>query len=296
MPAQRRPRPPATPSQPRQGERLQKTLAAAGFGSRRDCEALILEARVDVDHRVVTELGTRVDLHQQEIRVDGVPLKVPSRIYYALNKPVGYLCTARDPSGRPRAIDLVPPEPRVFAVGRLDLHSEGLIVLTNDGDLANTLTHPRFEVEKVYRVQVAGDMTQETINQVRRGMHLSDGFVQAKRIERKSHCAKHTWLEMILDEGRNREIRRLLARVGHKVLTLRRIAVGPLRLGDLPTGAHRPLTREEIAALRTTSKPAAGPTAPSGAKARRHRGPRRADRAKKVETPSSAKRRARRPR
>src|SRR5438477_8137155 len=142
----------------RRGLRLQKVLATSGLGSRRECEELILVGRVEVDRQVVTELGTRVDPRKQEIRVDGESLRPAHLVYYALHKPADVVCTARDPSGRPRVIDLVPHEPRVFAVGRLDMSSEGLLILTNDGDLANGLTHPRHEVEKVYRILVAGQL------------------------------------------------------------------------------------------------------------------------------------------
>src|SRR5437868_13453380 len=154
------------------GERLQKVLAAAGIGSRRDCEELIRDGRVEVDRQVVTELGTRVDPRRQEVRVDGESLRPPHLVYYALHKPPDVVCTARDPAGRPRVIDLVPPEPRVFAVGRLDMSSEGLLLLTNDGDLANGLTHPRHEVEKVYRILVAGQLGDDELAKLRHGLHL----------------------------------------------------------------------------------------------------------------------------
>ena len=226
-------------------DRLQKVLAAAGIASRRECEELILEGRVEVDQQVVTELGTRVDPQQQEIRVDGEALSRPKLVYFAVNKPTGVVSTARDPAGRPRVIDLLPPNsPRVFCVGRLDMASEGLILVTNDGELANGLTHPRHGVEKIYQVQVAGQVEREVLAQLHRGIHLAEGFAHVKHVRIKSRRKRSTILEMVLDEGRNREVRRLLARVGHKVQQLKRIAVGPVRLGDLPTGAVRPLTQE----------------------------------------------------
>jgi 23S rRNA pseudouridine2605 synthase len=232
------------------GERLQKVLAAAGVASRRECEELILEGRVEVDRKVVTELGTRVDPQKQDIRVDGEALPRPKLVYFAINKPVGVVSTARDPAGRMRVTDLMPPNaPRVFCVGRLDITSEGLILVTNDGELANGLTHPRHGVEKIYHVEVAGKVEPEVLAQLHRGVHLAEGFAHAKHVRIKSRHKKSTLLEMVLDEGRNREIRRLLARVGHKVQRLMRIAVGPVRLGDLPTGAVRPLTPKEIAGL-----------------------------------------------
>lgn len=262
-------KPPARPARPKRatptpaasetrageeaGERLQKVLAAAGVASRRECEQLILEGRVEVDRRVVKELGTRVNLQQQEIRVDGEPLPRTKLVYFAVNKPPGVVSTARDPAGRPRVTDLMPPNtPRVFCVGRLDIASEGLILVTNDGELANGLTHPRHGVEKVYHVKVAGHVENSVLAQLHRGIHLAEGFAHVKHVRIKSRQKKSTILEMVLDEGRNREVRRLLARVGHKVQQLRRIAVGPVRLADLPTGAVRQLASKEIRALQET--------------------------------------------
>jgi 23S rRNA pseudouridine2605 synthase len=229
------------------GERLQKVLASAGVASRRECEELIREGRVEIDHHVVTQLGTRVDPQRQEIRVDGEVLSRPKLVYFAVNKPIGVVSTSRDPAGRPRVIDLLPPNtPRVFCVGRLDITSEGLILVTNDGELANGLTHPRHGVEKIYQVHVAGQVEPEVLAQLHRGMHLAEGFAHAKHVRIKSRRKRSTLLEMVLDEGRNREVRRLLARVGHKVQRLKRIAVGPVRLGDLPPGAVRPLSPKEV--------------------------------------------------
>jgi 23S rRNA pseudouridine2605 synthase len=236
--------------QPQTGERLQKVLAQAGVASRRDCEELVREGRVEVDHHVVTELGTRVDPLKQEIRVDGEALARPKLTYFAVNKPVGVVSTARDPAGRHRVTDLLPPNsPRVYCVGRLDMASEGLILVTNDGELANGLTHPRHGVEKIYHVQVAGQVEREVLAQLHKGIHLAEGFAHVKHVRIKSRKKQSTILEMVLDEGRNREVRRLLARVGHKVQRLKRIAVGPVRLGDLPTGAVRFLDKKEIESL-----------------------------------------------
>ncbi len=230
-------------------ERLQKVLAAAGIGSRRDCEELIREGRVEVDRQVVTELGTKVDPLQHEIRVDGQPIRKPKRMYFAVNKPMGVVTTNFDPSGRMRVIDLVPTEQRVFPVGRLDRYSEGLILVTNDGEFANRLTHPRYGVEKTYLVRVAGEPEQASLAKLKRGIHLSDGFCQVESIKIKGKRGNSTDMIMVLNEGKNREIRRVLARVGHKVLRLKRIAVGPLKLADLPTGAWRKLLPREVEQL-----------------------------------------------
>ncbi|WP_254507694.1 pseudouridine synthase [Anatilimnocola floriformis] len=230
-------------------ERLQKVLAAAGVASRRDCEELIREGRVEVDRKVVTELGTRVDPVAQEIRVDGEALKQPKRVYYALNKPMDVVCTNFDPSGRTRVIDLVPDNERVFAVGRLDRASEGLILLTNDGNFSNHITHPRYGVEKTYIVRVAGRPGPEELAKLRRGVHLAEGFCKVESVTVKSRHKQSADLLIVLDEGRNREIRRVLAKVGHKVIRLKRIAVGDLKLGALEEGEWRKLTQGEIDGL-----------------------------------------------
>jgi len=240
-------------------ERLQKVLAAAGVGSRRKCEELITAGRVEVDRRMVTELGSRVDPTRQEIRLDGVALPKVKPVYYAVNKPAGVVCTNRDPSGRPRVIDLVPQgRARLFTIGRLDLHSAGLILVTNDGELANRLTHPRYGVSKTYRVQVAGHPSRELLARLRSGVRLAEGIARAESVRIKSRRKDSTILEIVLREGRNREIRRVLAKVGHKVLQLVRIAVGPVRLGKLPLGAWRPLAQRELQALRRAAAKPAG--------------------------------------
>jgi len=246
----RRPGRPQRRTNDQPGERLQKVLASAGLASRREAEELILEGRVEVDGEVVTEMGTRVDRLKQEVFVDGERLPKPKLEYFAVHKPTGVVCTARDPAGRTRVTDLLPPDVgRVFNVGRLDLESEGLILVTNDGELANKITHPRHGIEKTYEVQVAGHVPPDVLAKMRKGVHLAEGYVKPVRVRSKGPRKKSTILEMVLDEGRNREIRRLLARVGHKVQRLTRIAVGPLRLGDLPRGAVRRLTPEEVRKL-----------------------------------------------
>lgn len=180
---------------------------------------------------------------------------------YLLNKPVGVVTTNHDPAGRPRVIDLVPGEQRLFAVGRLDRMSEGLLLVTNDGPLANLLAHPRYGVEKRYLVQVAGIPTRETLDAVRRGVHLAEGQVHAKRIDVRSQHKQSTVLEMTLDEGKNREIRRMLAAHGHKVHQLKRVAVGGLTLGNLLPGQWRLLTWQEVDALRRDALRVIGPEA-----------------------------------
>lgn len=232
------------------GVRLQKVLAVAGFGSRRECEELITDGRVEIDGKVADELGVRVDPQRQKIHVDGVLVKTPRMRYYVLNKPKGVLSTNRDPDGRPRAIDLVPEEDRVFTVGRLDKESEGLLLLTNDGELANRLAHPRYGVSKTYLVAVQGSPDEETLRQLKEGVPLAEGIARIAQYKIRRKTSNFTELELTLQEGKNREVRRVFAKLGHKVLRLRRISLGPLRLGELPVGAHRLLTHEELEKLR----------------------------------------------
>jgi 23S rRNA pseudouridine2605 synthase len=236
-------------------ERLNKYLAHAGVGSRRQVETLIQRGRVAINGKIIRELGTQIDPAAHKVSVDGQPIRAERKVYWIVNKPRGYLCTNHDPAGRPRAVDLVPQvAQRVYTVGRLDESSEGLLLLTNDGDLANRLMHPRFGVEKTYLVQVAGDPTPEDLKQLLKGVWLSEGHVKALRIKREKRQKDSTWLRIVLNEGKNREIRRMLAKLEHKVLRLRRIALGPLTLGTLPGGRSRRLRGDEIAALKQTAQ------------------------------------------
>jgi 23S rRNA pseudouridine2605 synthase len=176
-----------------------------------------------------------------------------------LNKPPGIVSTSRDPSGRTRVIDLIKTDSRVYNVGRLDQSSEGLILVTNDGELANRLTHPRYGVEKRYHVQVAGIPAPADLKQLEKGVYLAEGKAKATRVRFLRKVKNSSWIEIVLAEGRNREIRRMLSTIGHKVRVLKRVAIGPLRMGDLPVGAHRPLTPHE---LRTLKRAASGEQAP----------------------------------
>lgn len=236
-------------AKPEGPQRLQRLLAAAGYGSRRQCETLIEEGRVMVDGEIVTKLGTSVDPKTQKVRIDGVYLRAQKKVYYAVNKPKGVVTTNADPHGRPRVIDFVPRSERVFPVGRLDRSSEGLILLTNDGDLAQLLAHPKYGVRKVYRVTVAGKVEPLTMQKMREGIYIAEGLVKVEGARILKSRPKATEMEIVLREGKNREIRRILARMGHKVQTLRRIAIGTLRLGDVPAGAYRLVSREEVRKL-----------------------------------------------
>jgi 23S rRNA pseudouridine2605 synthase len=267
-------------SAPQRPPRLQKVLAEAGLGSRRQCEEFIRAGRVTIDGDVVSDLGVRVDPAHQELRLDGEPIRRERKRFFLLNKPAGYLCTNRDPAGRPRVIDLFPNEDeRLFTVGRLDENSEGLLIVTNDGEMSHRLAHPRFEIPRTYTVQVVGSPTPETLQQLRRGMFFREGKFRVARVKRLKSRGKSSFLEIVMTQGRNREIRRLLARVGHKVIHLKRTAFGPLKLGRLTAGRYRPLKPKELEALRECVE---APRRP----ARKKRAPRSSD-AKTTDRPRS---------
>ena len=240
-------------SAPAEGERLQKVMAQAGLGSRRACEELIAAGRVGVNG-LPAVLGRRVDVRQDRITVDGIPVAVaPGLVYYLLNKPAGVVSTASDPQGRPTVTGLVPAEPRVFPVGRLDAESEGLIILTNDGELTHRLTHPSFGVEKEYIVSVEGVPSAGTLRRLREGVDLSDGRTAPAKVS----AAGPGVLRVTVHEGRNRQVRRMGEAVGHPVTRLVRTRIGPLRVGSLRPGTWRPLTVEEVRALERATAPAA---------------------------------------
>jgi 23S rRNA pseudouridine2605 synthase len=232
-------------------ERLQRLLARAGYGSRRSCEELIVEGRVTLNGTVAT-LGDRADPIEDEVRVDGLDVNLdPNVKYYALHKPAGVVTTMRDPQGRPDIRAFLPEEgPRVFPVGRLDRDTEGLLLLTNDGDLANALTHPRFGVEKEYLAEVEGVPTPKHVGQLRRGVELEDGRASAKSARVAGRSGARGAVRLVMTEGRKREVRRLLAAVGLPVTRLVRVRVGAVRLGGLPPGERRELTHDEVIALR----------------------------------------------
>lgn len=233
----------------REGERLQKVLAAAGLGSRRSCEELIAEGRVTVDGEVA-ELGSRADPRSSEVRVDGERINVnPELIYIMLNKPRGYVTTADDPRGRPTVLDLVSVSQRVFPVGRLDMDTEGLLLLTNDGDLAHALMHPSFGVRRTYVAQVNGRPSRRQLGRLTQGVDLEDGVASAESAKVIGEGHGKAIVELVLTEGRKREIRRMLATVGCPVERLARIAYDGVELGELRQGNWRPLQPPEVAKL-----------------------------------------------
>ena len=233
--------------------RLQVILAQAGLASRRRAEEMILAGRVAVDGQVVRELGAKADPTKQSVTLDGKPLPSrPAMEYWMVHKPVRVVSTVNDPQGRTRVVDMVPPQEgrRLYPVGRLDIDSEGLVLLTNDGDLAHRLTHPRYQVAKHYRVWVDGLPSTATVDRLRQGVELDDGPTAPARVYLKSSGLYGSKLTMTLMEGRKREIRRMCEAVGHPVQRLVRVGLGPLHLGDLPLGGARRLSFAEVNQLR----------------------------------------------
>ena len=234
-------------------ERIHKALANAGVASRRAVEEMVTEGRVTVNGRAVRELPCFVDLAEDEVRVDGKKVRKlrSANTYFLLNKPRGVVCTQKDPSGRPRAVDLVPAKgKRVYCVGRLDADSTGLILLTDDGELTEHLTHPSHGVPKTYVVEVDGHVDGSRIERLKTGMHLDGRRTARARARVLKRGRDRSRLEITLREGRNREIRRLLARLGHKVRRLHRAAIGPIRDRGLKIGGFRVLKQDEVARLR----------------------------------------------
>jgi 23S rRNA pseudouridine2605 synthase len=237
--------PPSPPTDDPEGERLQKVLARAGLASRRASEELIAAGRVRVNG-VVAELGRRIDPEADEVTVDGVPVPVaPGLVHYLLNKPRGVVTTASDPQGRPVVVGLVPAEPRVFPVGRLDADTEGLLVLTNDGGFAHRLTHPSFGVDKEYLAEVEGTPNRAALRTLREGVDLEDGRTAPARVTLVSPGV----LRLVISEGRNRQVRRMCEAVGHPVRRLVRTRIGPVADRRLPPGSWRPLTVGEVRSL-----------------------------------------------
>jgi pseudouridine synthase len=234
-------------------ERLHKVLAHAGVASRRAAERMIRDRRIRVNGAVVAELGVQVDPGRDRIEVDGKPLArgETAHHYVALNKPIGVVSTAHDPEGRPTVVELVHAPQRVYPVGRLDIDSEGLVLLTDDGELTFRVTHARFGVEKEYQAQVAcSDFGERQLEQLRHGVMLDDGLARATRASLLKSTDYGALVRIVLVEGRQREVRRMLAAVGCAVEQLQRVRIGPLLLGDLGSGEHRPLRQREVEALR----------------------------------------------
>jgi 23S rRNA pseudouridine2605 synthase len=247
-------------------ERLQKLIAAAGIASRRHAEQMITAGEVTVNGKVITELGTKADPETDHIKVRGklinISLERRARVYVLLNKPRGYLSSVTDPEGRPTVLELLPESlGRLYPVGRLDFNTEGLLLLTNDGDFTNFITSARNKVEKVYEAKVKGVPDEQTIERLRRGVTLDDGTRTAPaKIRRLGETETNTWFEILLHEGKNQQIRRMFDLIGHSVIKLRRARIGSLRDDDLKPKKWRRLTAEEVKLLtqrrpRTRTRP-----------------------------------------
>lgn len=247
----------ATESQEGQGERLQKVLAHAGIASRRQAEQMILEGEVKVNGKIVTTLGTKV-FQNDQVAVKGKLIAAPSEdyVYFLLNKPTGVITSVKDPQGRKTVIELLHNVPqRVYPVGRLDYDTSGLLLLTNDGELAHRLTHPRYGVEKTYRVGVKQKLSAAAIQQLQKGIVLEDGKTAPAKIHEVNHSGEGSLFlyEITIHEGRNRQVRRMFSQIGHPVITLQRIRFGPLKLdAKLVPGMYRALNPQEVQALRRT--------------------------------------------
>lgn len=238
---------------PAAGVRLQKALADAGVGSRRHCEDMIAQGRVKVDGKVVSRFGERVDPQNVVIHVDGRRVETRAEMrYYAVNKPLGVVSTMSDPGGRKSLADYVDVPERLFHVGRLDTDTEGLILLTNDGELAHRLTHPSFGVEKTYLAEVPGPVPRDFGKRLRAGVELDDGPATVDRFRLVEQTGKRALVELTLHEGRKHIVRRLLAETGHPVRKLARIQFGPIRLGALRPGTLRALSVKEVGELYKT--------------------------------------------
>ncbi len=269
-------------------ERLQKVIARAGLASRREAERLIEAGRISVNGRVVRELGVKVDPGLDEVALDTVPIPREAaegtgrRTYLLLQKPKGVVCTVRDPHARQTVLDLVPPHrgKRLYPVGRLDEETEGIVILTNDGDLTDRLTHPRYGVPKVYEVRLKGRFTQELARTFESGVWLSDGKTGRSRVRVRKAGPRVSHVSVTLTEGRNREIRRAFAKLGHAVLSLRRTQIGPVVSRGLKVGQYRPLTDEEVDALRAVSEGRGSSRPLRGRRPRKGRRPGKPDPAK----------------
>ena len=243
------------PLLPSTGVRLQKFLASAGIASRRQAELLISGSRISVNGAVITELGTRVDPVSDSVEVDGVRVRQQEPVYLIMNKPKGTVCTERDPDGRPRVIDLLPKGlPRAFSIGRLDWDTEGLLLFTNDGELAKALLDPQRHVPRIYRVKIQGPVDQHLLRRFNEGVRLPDGYrTKPSPIEVVSRTDTNAWYEVVLSEGKNRQIHRMVEACGHRVLKLVRLSYGPVQLGTLPLGRCRILTDGEVDALESAA-------------------------------------------
>ena len=237
-------------SAPAGKQRLQKILAASGVDSRRKCETLILEHAVTVNGEIVCELPAFADPEKDDIRVDGQRIKRAEKVYFLLNKPKGVICTSSDPQRRQKAIDLIDCPERVVCVGRLDIDTTGAIILTNDSELVNRLTHPKYELPKTYHIIVRGRVAGADVEKLKKGVWLSEGRTQgaAVKIIRRSHL--ETTLQVVISQGLNRQIRRMFSQLGYKVKALKRTQIGDIVLKGIAAGNYKRLTKPQLAYLK----------------------------------------------
>jgi len=233
-------------------ERIQNILAKVGIASRREAERMVVEGRVSVNGKVVQTLGFKADPSKDHIKVDGRRLTpFEPKVILLLNKPRGYLSTVKDPKGRPTVLDLLKNlKWRIYPIGRLDFDAEGLLLLTNDGDLAHLLSHPRFSIPKTYWVKVAGVPEEKKLMRLKRGVMLEDGRAKAVSCSLIRQREKNSWVRVVVTEGRNHLVKRMFSAIGHTVLKIKRIEYGPIQLGDIAFGQFRYLTAEEMEKLK----------------------------------------------
>jgi 23S rRNA pseudouridine2605 synthase len=231
-------------------ERLQKILAKAGIASRRKAEQLILEGRIRINGRIVSEVGSKADPNRDTITCDHRPITIEEKVYILLNKPAGYVTTLSDPQGRSVVSDLVADIPlRLFPVGRLDLETEGALLMTNDGELGNAILHPRYEVNKTYEATVIGSPAEEKLNLLRQGITIDDVQTRPAKIRVLKRHKERTHVEIIIHEGKKRQVRKMFQAISHRVLHLKRTAYGNLRLGALPVGKYRILSPNDLKSI-----------------------------------------------
>lgn len=227
--------------------RLNKFLSNSGIASRRKCDTLIEEGKVTVNGKVVNELGLKINEKKDRVKVEGKEVSLPSSfVYIKLNKPKGYTCTASDEKGRKTIYDLVECEERLFSIGRLDYDTEGLIILTNDGDFANKVAHPRFQTEKEYRVTCEGEIKESELAVMRKGVVVEGERMPSAKVEKLSFENGYTKLSVVINEGQNRQVRRMFEAIGHDIKLLKRVRIGLVRLGGLKRGEYKDLTEEEL--------------------------------------------------
>lgn len=227
--------------------RLNKFLSNSGVASRRKCDELIKEGKVFVNGKQVRELGTVVNEKKDKVTVEGKVISLPSSfVYIKLNKPKGYACSASDEKGRKTIYDLIDCDERLFSIGRLDYDTEGLIILTNDGDFANKVAHPKYNIEKEYRVTIEGDIKESELAVMRKGVVIDGERMPSARVEKLSQDDKYTKLSVVIDEGQNRQVRRMFEAIGKSIRLLKRVRIGQVRLGGLSRGDYKDLTEEEL--------------------------------------------------